>query len=82
MIVKFVKKNGFPSRYGYACGHGKTEYDNDNHKSIFECESHNCINVKAMIDGKHTWEQFFHVDEGGFSKAARKAEAFYKKLKV
>lgn len=81
-MVIFKKANGFPSRYGYSCGHGKQEYNGENHKSIFEDSSHNCIDVKAIVDGKYIWEQFFHVDKGCFSKSSRKAEAFYKSIKL
>lgn len=93
---KFVKKNGFPTLYGYACGYGKKdsmpkEFGLESRKSIFEDESHNCLDVKYTIVGidkfgvpavKHYWEQFFYVEFPSNKACYRKAESFYQNTKL
>jgi hypothetical protein len=80
-----IKANGFPTRYSYACGNGKTftcERNADNHISIFENDSHTCLDVKGYIDGHRIWEQFYHCDNApnwNAIKAAEKAFNYYKR---
>lgn len=53
----------FPSDHGYLCGDGvRFSLDNLNHISMFEDESHNCIDIKGFINGKHLWDQYFYWD--------------------
>lgn len=81
MKDKFKKQNGFPTKYGYACGHGKEEWLNNGNrrKTIFEDDSHNCIDVKwTDVYGVGHWEQFFYWDGPG---AAKKAEKLYLSIK-
>ena len=66
-----TKKNGFPNRYSYTCGNGRTFALVDDSVSIFEDDSHNCFNVKAMVQGERIWRQYFHVD-GNSTRLAEK----------
>lgn len=53
----------FPDDHGYLCGYGvHFEKDENNSLSMFEDDSHNCIDIKGFIHGKHIWEQFFYWD--------------------
>jgi hypothetical protein len=53
----------FPTDHGYLCGHGvRFEKDENNRISMFEDDSHNCIDIKGFIDGEHFWDQFFYWD--------------------
>ena len=53
----------FPTDHEYLCGYGKRfDLDSDNRISIFEDDSHNCIDIKGFINGKHFWKQFFYWD--------------------
>ncbi len=76
MRNKFIKVNGFPTRYGYACGHGKR----DGEKSMFENESHTCVDIKYWKNGERVWLQFYHVEYGTAWKAIREAEKAYRKI--
>jgi len=78
MTRPLLKQDGFPSRY--ACGYGKEEQLDDNRrKTIFENDSHTCIDVKWREgSGKLRWEQFFYMDGPG---AAKKAEKLYLSIK-
>lgn len=76
----FYKQNGFPTRYGYACGYGKEEWLNDKRrKTIFEDDSHNCMDVKWTDENSvGHWEQFFYWDGPG---AAKNAEKLYNSIR-
>lgn len=75
------KANGFPSRYAYACGHGKAIYNDDYSLSIFENLSHTCIDVQFLIGGESGWIQFFHWDNSKTYNAINSAERTFNKLK-
>lgn len=83
-MKKFKKQNGFPTRYGYACGYGQTfesDKNADNRISIFECDSHTCLDIKGYIDGHHIWEQFYHSDNGDGFNAIKEAEKAFNRYK-
>lgn len=62
-ITRDLNKIKFPTDHGYLCGDGvRFEKDDDNRLSMFEDESHNCIDIKGFVDGQHIWEQFFYWD--------------------
>lgn len=62
-ITRDPEKIKFPDDHGYLCGYGvHFEKDENNSLSMFEDGSHNCIDIKGFIDGKHIWEQFFYWD--------------------
>ena len=80
-MKQLLKENGFPTKYGYACGYGKEDWSEDKkrRKTIFEDGSHNCIDVKWEDESGYHWEQFFYMDGAG---AAKKAEKLYKSIKM
>lgn len=78
---KFKKQNGFPTRYAYACGYGKTfEKDEDNRISLFENDSHTCFDIKGFKNGSHFWEQFFHWDGQSTKKAEKRFNEIKRKM--
>jgi len=82
MKKKLQKDNGFPTSYGYLCGHGaKYEKDEDNRVSMFEDDSHRCIDIKGFKDGAHFWFQFFYEDYDDVRHLCQKeAERWYDKM--
>jgi len=78
---KMIKANGFPTRYAYACGDGKHIIKGDDSVSIFENDSHTCIDVKYFIGTEHGWFQFFHWDNSKTYNAIHKAEKTFNRLK-
>jgi hypothetical protein len=62
-ITRDINKIKFPDNHGYLCGHGvRFEKDENNWLSMFEDESHNCIDIKGFFNGQHVWEQYFYWD--------------------
>ena len=80
--MKTTRKDGKPTIYGLACGYGLQVNEGDASKSLFECESHNCIDVKAFSQsGERVWEQFFFWDYPTRSDCYKAALHFFGRLK-
>lgn len=74
----------FPTDHGYLCGYGvRFEKDENNRVSLFEDDSHNCIDIKGFIDGEHFWDQFFYWDyePEDFFVLENQGDADYKKVR-
>lgn len=74
--TKFMKPNGFPTPYGYACGYVKTISRMGNSLTISQDGSGNVMDVKGFINDSYVWQQFFHCD---YHNAIGAAEKFMKK---
>ena len=80
--MKTTRKDGKPTIYGLTCGYGLRVNKGDASKSLFECESHNCINVKAFLQsGEWIWEQFFFWDYPTRNDCYKAALRFFGRLK-
>ena len=76
---KLIKRNGYPTLYGYGCGNGMAEVvtQPDGHTCIVRLTPFcNGLNVK----GNGVLEQYFYNQFPSRSIRARKAESAWKRL--